>query len=99
VTPLPLRLALGQAPLRAQLSPNCLRNGGAAACAVTPGESGPERSVVTVMFADHSAWRLEKDERRCRAATPAPGTRAATATTGARQGSESNTCLWIDSFE
>jgi hypothetical protein len=27
VTPLPLRLALGQAPLRAQLSPNCLRNG------------------------------------------------------------------------
>jgi hypothetical protein len=79
VTSLPLRLALllaqpagvaaalalGQAPLRAQLSPNCLRNGGAAACAVTPGESGPERSVVTVMFADHSAWRLEKDERRC----------------------------------
>ena len=27
MTPLPLRLALGQAPLRAQLSPNCLRNG------------------------------------------------------------------------
>ena len=58
-------IALGGAPLRAQLSPNCQRNGVAAACAVTPGESGAERSVVTVMFADHSAWRLEKDESRC----------------------------------
>lgn len=58
-------LALSERPLRAQLSPNCLRNGKAAACAVTPGESGPERTVVTVVFADHSSWQLEKDERRC----------------------------------
>lgn len=63
-------IGLGEAPLRAQLSPNCLRNGVAAACAVTPGESGPERTVVTVVFADHSAWRLEKDERRCTHAHP-----------------------------
>ncbi|MCS5699690.1 hypothetical protein NZK32_11635 [Cyanobium sp. FGCU-52] len=60
-----LGLGLGEAPLQAQLSPNCLRNGVAAACAVTPGDTGPERTVVTVMFADHSAWRLEKNERRC----------------------------------
>lgn len=58
-------LTLRGGPLRAQLSPNCQRNGIAVACALTPGESGPEHSVVTVMFADHSAWRLEKDERRC----------------------------------
>ena len=63
-------LPLDGGPLRAQLSPNCLRNGIAAACAVTPGESGPERSVVTVMFADHSAWRLEKDQRRCSPSHP-----------------------------
>lgn len=61
---------MGQAPLRAHLSPNCQRNGVAAACAIPPGESGPERSVVTVMFADHSAWRLEKSNAAAPTTTP-----------------------------
>ncbi|MEB3165657.1 MAG: hypothetical protein VKO65_03210 [Cyanobacteriota bacterium] len=61
---------LAAAPAGAQMSPNCRRNGQPAACAMTPGESDARRSVVTVVFADNSAWRLEKQEDRCRQGHP-----------------------------
>ena len=61
---------LAAAPANAQMSPNCQRNGKPAACALTPGESDANRSVATVVFADNSAWRLEKQENRCHQAPP-----------------------------
>lgn len=53
---------------RAQYSPNCRYNGRPAACALTPGPedaaSGDE--VVTVVYADHRAFRLQRRARACR---------------------------------
>jgi len=50
-------------PAWAQLSPNCLRNGQPLACAITP---GADASTLTVMYADHAAYRLIKQEAGCR---------------------------------
>ena len=50
-------------PVWAQLSPNCLRDGKPLACAITP---GAEASILTVMYADHAAYRLIKEEAGCR---------------------------------
>ena len=78
------QLQLGLAPARAQLSPNCLRNGKPLACAITPAPETEPRPVpnpanptktpagagtmatsLTVMFADHLAYRLIKEEGAC----------------------------------
>lgn len=77
-------LPLGLSPARAQLSPNCLRNGKPLACAITPAPETEPRPVpnpanptktpagagtmatsLTVMFADHLAYRLIKEEGAC----------------------------------
>ncbi|MEB3332763.1 MAG: hypothetical protein VKI83_09775 [Synechococcaceae cyanobacterium] len=53
-------------PAQAQYSPNCERNGRRDHCALTfsrPSQAGWER--ITVVFADHSVFQLERDERRC----------------------------------
>ena len=52
----------------AQYSPNCLYNGRPDPCAITPGPEDPAagRSVVTVVYADHRAFRLERSTGDCR---------------------------------
>lgn len=55
------------APAWAQYSPNCLKDGRKAFCALTmAADAKAETSVITVVFADHSAYRLTRDLPSCR---------------------------------
>jgi len=53
---------------RAQYSPNCERNGRRDFCAYTPGsDSGTEgNSTGWLVFADHTVYEVQRDERSCR---------------------------------
>lgn len=53
-------------PARSQYSPNCERNGRRDHCALTPGRAAAGWERLTVVFADHSVYQLERDDRRCR---------------------------------
>ncbi|MEB3317822.1 MAG: hypothetical protein VKO39_06745 [Cyanobacteriota bacterium] len=56
------------APAWSQYSPNCLLNGSRRFCALTPGgEPRPGWTAETVVFADHQAFRLERQESACQA--------------------------------
>ena len=61
-------LAATPAPLHAQYSPNCERNGRREFCAYTPGpDSGQgERDAGRLVFADHTVYGLQRDEASCR---------------------------------
>jgi hypothetical protein len=68
-----IALALPPIPGWGQISPNCQLNGKPLACAITPGPDGapaanglPTTSSLTVMYADGQAFRLLKQEARCR---------------------------------
>lgn len=54
-------------PLRAQMSPNCERNGRRTACAYTPwpASSTAEREAGRIVFADHSIMELQLDLGSC----------------------------------
>lgn len=75
--PVALALALlswlvSAAPAAAQYSPNCRLNGRPAACAITPiaeAASGAQ-TVEVVVFADHSAYRLERPRQGCQERWP-----------------------------
>ena len=59
--------AASPTPAWAQYSPNCLKDGRKAFCALTmAAEPKAETSVITVVFADHSAYRLTRDLPSCR---------------------------------
>jgi hypothetical protein len=60
-------LAIVPAAALAQYSPNCLKNGRKAYCALTiEAESAKGSGAITVVFADHSAYRLVRDDASCR---------------------------------
>jgi hypothetical protein len=68
-----IALAFPPIPGWGQISPNCQLNGKPLACAITPGPDGPpaanglpSTSSLTVMYADGQAFRLLKQEARCR---------------------------------
>lgn len=71
-------LAAGPGPAAAQYSPNCLKNGRKAFCALTVQNetAAAETSVITVVFADHSAYRLGRDTASCRTDGPVTTCRA-----------------------
>lgn len=65
-----LTLALSLAPeiACAQFSPNCERNGRRDYCAVTLDGEGPNgQAVARVTFADHTVYRLVRNEASCKA--------------------------------
>jgi len=70
-------LAAPPAPALAQYSPNCLKDGRKAYCALTI-EAGSAKGsgAITVVFADHSAYRLVRDEASCRQQGPVNTCRA-----------------------
>jgi hypothetical protein len=58
--------ALASTPAWSQYSPNCLLNGSRRFCALTPGDDPrPGWTAQTVVFADHQAFRLERQESSC----------------------------------
>lgn len=61
-------LAAAPAPLLAQYSPNCERNGRREFCAFTPGADPAQggRDVGRLVFADHTVYGLQRDEASCR---------------------------------
>ena len=69
---LTLGLLSGQPPAgqhaRAQYSPNCLYNGRPDPCALTPGpaDAASGDDVVTVVYADHRVFRLQRNGSACR---------------------------------
>ena len=72
-----IALALTPIPGWGQISPNCQLNGRPLACAITPGPDGPpaanglpSTSSLTAMYADGQAFRLVKQEARCRPQGP-----------------------------
>ena len=72
-----IALALTPHPGWGQISPNCQLNGRPLACAITPGPDGPQAanglpttSSLTVMYSDGQAFRLVKQEARCRQQGP-----------------------------
>ena len=72
-----IALALTPIPGWGQISPNCQLNGRPLACAITPGPDGPPAanglptsSSLTAMYADGQAFRLVKQEARCRQQGP-----------------------------
>jgi len=70
-------LAIVPAAALAQYSPNCLKNGRKAYCALTiEAESAKGSGAITVVFADHSAYRLVRDEASCRQQGPVNTCRA-----------------------
>jgi hypothetical protein len=61
-----LLISLACTPVWSQYSPNCLLNGSRRFCALTPGRQAPPGwTVETVVFADHQAFRLERQESSC----------------------------------
>lgn len=66
----------------AQMSPNCQRNGRRDFCALTPmpDPSQPGRTVDVIVFADHSVYRLQRQESSCRSTSPTVTTCDATIT-------------------
>jgi hypothetical protein len=72
-----IALALTPHPGWGQISPNCQLNGRPLACAITPGPDDPPAanglpttSSLTVMYSDGQAFRLVKQEARCRQQGP-----------------------------
>lgn len=67
---------------QAQMSPNCERNGRRDFCALTPmpDPSQPGRTVDVLVFADHSVYRVQREEASCRSTSPTVTTCAATIT-------------------
>ena len=61
-----LAATLFSAPLLAQYSPNCERNGRRDYCAYTPAAAGNGLDAGQLVFADHSVYGLRRDERSCR---------------------------------
>jgi len=60
--------ALPLSPLQAQYSPHCERNGRREFCAYTPGPGSPYGGLDAgrLVFADHSVYGLQREERSCR---------------------------------
>lgn len=65
-----LLLAAGEwlQPARAQLSPNCQRNGRKDYCAITPiaGATTERQAFDMVTFADHTVYEVLRNETSCR---------------------------------
>lgn len=61
-----IAIAAVSAPVQAQYSPNCERNGRRDACAFTAFAGGNSLDVGVLVFADHRVYGLQRDERSCR---------------------------------
>lgn len=57
-------------PVKAQLSPNCERNGRRDYCAITPVVATPQRpDHELITFADHTVYAVIRNEASCRNVT------------------------------
>lgn len=62
-------LAAGALPSRAQLSPNCERNGRRDYCAITPvaGATNEKQAFDMITFADHTVYEVMRNLSSCKA--------------------------------
>lgn len=80
-------VVLSQAHAKAQLSPNCERNGHHDCCALTPVAAATtnQRSVDKITFADHTVYEVMRNESSCKNASATVRTCNATITAVGRQ--------------
>lgn len=79
-------LVLSPAAGKAQLSPNCQRNGQSDYCALTPvaGATTDQQAVDKITFADHTVYEVLRNETSCKNVSPTVRTCNAKITTVGR---------------